>query len=643
MNEILWRPNAKRMESSEMYAFMQFLEQSFDLNLYHYQDLYDWSVNSPADFWAAFASFTEIQFDVPPDEVMVQSEDFLHTRWFTGAKLNYAAHLLEYWDDNIAIASYDESGFVEDLTFAELHQAVAKVQMAMVTAGIQKGDVVAGLMPNVPETIIAMIATTALGAIWTSCSLDFGAEGIIDRFAQVKPKMLFTTAGYTFKGKWIDCTAKIKETQAALTSLYQTIWLEIKPRQKLSDKENLWSEWIRPDAKIVTFESVDFDHPAFILYSSGTTGMPKCIVHGHGGTLIQHLKELRLHTNLKRDDRLMYVTTCGWMMWNWMASGLAVGATLVLFEGSPVYPNPKSLFRTIKKAEITVFGTSAKYLSMLQHASVKDSSNAFASVHTILSTGSPLMPETFSYIYQSIKQDICVSSIAGGTDIISCFALGCPVLPVRSGELQCRGLGMAVEIWNQNGTAIVGEQGELVCVKPFPSIPVKFWDDPGDKKYLAAYFEKFPNVWTHGDYAMLTDNGGLVIFGRSDAVLNPGGVRIGTAEIYRQVEAIPGILESLAIGQNIKDTQRIILFVILEKNQTLDQELIKKIKARLREQASPRHVPEEIIQVKDFPRTVNGKVSEIAVSRVMNGHSIDNAHALINPQVLKHFEALARD
>jgi acetoacetyl-CoA synthetase len=491
---------------------------------------------------------------------------------------------------------------------------------------VKKNDVVAALLPNVPEAIIFMLATTAMGAIWTSCSPDFGVPAILDRFSQVEPKALITAPGYLHKGKWIDCRDKNQTLISALPTLLQTHSID----QSLDQNQDK-----------VYFESLPFDHPGFILYSSGTTGKPKCIVHGQGGTLIQHMKELILHTDLKPGDRLLYLTTCGWMMWNWMASALGTGAAVVLFEGNPFFPQSDSLFSILSEAQVTVFGTSAKFLSTWQKAGVTSShSDAFKNIHTVLSTGSPLLPDTFKYVYTSLKEDLCLSSISGGTDIISCFALGCPLLPVYAGELQCRGLGMAVEVWNEEGESVIEEKGELVCIKAFPSMPLKFWNDPDGKKFHQAYFNRFEGVWTHGDYAMLKSNGGLVIFGRSDSVLNPGGVRIGTAEIYRQVETLPSVQESLAVGLDQDGNQVIILFVILAPGQTLSESLKDEIKLRLRQNASPRHVPAQIIEVKDFPRTVNGKVSEIAVTKIINHQPLDNLDALANPEVLDLFREL---
>lgn len=628
MNPTLWQPTPEAIVQTQMFAFMQQVSTRYGVNLYHYQDLYQWSIDHTDDFWAMMAEYAGLS----PlhghwcNDWVVSSHHRAHDiSQKSSGSFNYAQHLLKNQDNTLAVQAFDETGEQVRLTRRELYQRVATAQQALHAAGVQQGDVVAALLPNIPEAIIFMLATTAMGAIWTSCSPDFGVPGILDRFSQVAPRLLITAPGYTHKSRWIDCKEKNQHLQQALPSLLRTISIDE----------------VLPIATHVNFEPVSFDHPAFILYSSGTTGMPKCIVHGHGGTLIQHMKELMLHTDLRVGEKLLYLTTCGWMMWNWMVSALGVGACVVLYEGSPLYPHVDSLLKVLSQAKVHVFGTSAKFLSTWQKAGVRAmDTSALASVRTILSTGSPLMPDTFDYVYESLKQDVCLASIAGGTDIISCFALGCPMLPVYQGELQCRGLGMAVEIWDEEGRAVVEQQGELVCVKPFPSMPLKFWNDPDDKKYRQAYFSRFESVWTHGDYAMLKANGGLMIFGRSDAVLNPGGVRIGTAEIYRQVETLPAILESLAVGLERDGNQDILLFVILAPHHTLTESLVAEIKQKLRQNASPRHVPSQIIAVKDFPRTVNGKVSELAVTKILNDRPVDNVHALANPEVLEVFKEL---
>lgn len=638
MNRKLYEPSPAKIAEANITAYMQAINARFGLNLYHYPDLYQWSIDHLDDFWASLSDFCDVEFDEPATTILKATPEMLGSEWFVGAKVNYAKHALRFRDERVAIRAYDESGHTQTLTYAELYQAVAKAQHALRAAGLEAGDRVAAILPNIPETLIMMLAATAMGAIWSSCSPDFGEPAILDRFGQIQPKILVTVSGYRFKGRQIDCQAKIESVQKNLAMLTHTIWVPQGGAEALSNAQS-FEKACDNAATDVKFSTLDFNHPLFILYSSGTTGMPKCIVHGHGGTLLQHMKELKLHTDIKRDDSLLYLTTCGWMMWNWMASTLTLGATLVLFEGNPLYPENDRMIKLINEAGVSVFGTSAKFIAALASADVRvRDSDSLATLKAILSTGSPLSESSFAYVYESLKKDVQLSSISGGTDIISCFALGCPILPVYQNELQCRGLGMAVEVWNEKGEPVSNEEGELVCTKPFVSMPVCFWDDPKREKYRHAYFEKFQNVWTHGDYAMLTDNGGLLIFGRSDSVLNPGGVRIGTAEIYRVTDSLPEIQESLAVSQKIAHDERIILFVILKPEFTLTDELVTQIKAVLKAKASPRHVPAHIIPVSDFPRTHNGKLSEKAVSNVVNHLPISNAHALMNPDILNEIE-----
>lgn len=622
MNPVLWQPSAQQIKSAQITTFINQVNQNYKLELNDYEALYNWSVEKPEDFWESLAVFCEVKFHQAAETILQATQEILGSHWFEGATLNYAEHCLRHRGEHTAIEFHTEAGLQRSLSYEELYMSVAQCQAELKSLGVEAGDRVAAVLPNMPETIIAMLATTSLGAIWSSCSPDFGAQGIVERFSQIEPKVLFACADYLFKGKQIDCRDKIRAVEKSIPSIIKTIETPFKPN----------------NASTVEFTPVPFEHPGFILYSSGTTGKPKCIVHGHGGTLLQHLKELVLHTDLKREDKLMYVTTCGWMMWNWMASGLAVGATLVLYEGSPIYPKTNSLLGLVKDADVTVFGTSARYLQCLEQAAVKTS--ALPALRTILSTGSPLAPETFAYVYKNIKADLCLSSISGGTDIISCFALGCPILPVHAGELQCRGLGMAVAVFNAQGEPVIEQQGELVCTKPFPSMPICFWNDPDNKKYRQAYFSQFKNSWAHADYAMLTHCSGIMIFGRSDAVLNPGGIRIGTAEIYQPVESLPQIKESLAVGHRLNGDERVVLFVVLKPDCVLDETLKREIKAIIKAQASPRHVPAEIFQVNDLPRTVNGKLSELAVKHVIHGEPISNTYALQNPACLNEFKGL---
>ncbi|MDH3441482.1 MAG: acetoacetate--CoA ligase, partial [Gammaproteobacteria bacterium] len=506
--------------------------------------------------------------------------------------------------------------------------------------GIGKGDRVAGFLPNCPEAVIAMLATTSLGAIWSSCSPDFGINGVVDRFGQIQPKVLFAPNGYSYNGKTFDTRPIVDGVTERVPEIERVVivpFVDKLPTDTSLGSAVSWSEFAVA-ATTISFTAVEFDHPLYIMFSSGTTGVPKCIVHGHGGTLLQHMKEHVLHTDVRAGDRLFYFTTCGWMMWNWLVSGLAAGATLVLFDGSPFWKDGRILWEMAAREGVTIFGTGAKYISALEKAGVRPRDEfQLPELRTVLSTGSPLAPESFDFVYDAIGDDLQLASISGGTDILSCFALGNPVLPVRRGELQCRGLGMAVEIFNEAGKPVVGEHGELVCTRPFPSAPVGFWNDDDGSRYRAAYFERFPGVWAHGDFAELTDNGGIIIYGRSDAVLNPGGVRIGTAEIYRQVEKLDEVVESIAIGQNWQDDARVVLFVVLRDGIDLDQALQQRIRAVIRENTTPRHVPAKIIAVAEIPRTKSGKIVELAVRSVVHGEPVKNTEALANPDALTYF------
>jgi len=639
MSEPIWQPSPLQIKNAQISAFMQQVNKKYQLTLDAYAALYQWSIKYPADFWQTLTEFCNVHFSKPYHTVLKTGNRMIDARWFVGGELNFAEHLLTPNNDKIAIKSYDERGRRTSYTHAELYQAVAQCAAGLKNLRVKQGDVVAGILPNIPETIIAMLATTALGAIWTACSPDFGVEGVCDRFNQVRPKVLFVVDGYTFKGKTISCIATVKAVQTQLPELKHTIWVPFL-NDTLNDVDT-WQALLNNDAQTLSFTPVPFNHPLYILYSSGTTGVPKCIVHGAGGTLIQHLKELVLHTDLSAKDTLFYYTTCGWMMWHWMTSSLATGATLLLYEGAPLYPDAARLWEVMAKEKVTVFGTSAKYLSALDKVEFRPSPQQdLSALRTILSTGSPLLAEEYHYVYAHIKKDICLSSISGGTDIISCFALGCPILPVYPGELQCLGLGMSVAVYNEQGQAITQEKGELVCTAPFPSMPIYFWDDPNNARYLHSYFERFDNVWAHGDFAQTTTHGGLIIYGRSDAVLKPGGVRIGTAEIYRPTEKIPEVLESLAIGQPWQEDIRIILFVVLRPGFTLDDNVRHKIGAKIRQEASPRHVPDKIIQVRDLPRTLNGKLAELAVKQVVMGEKVENIQALANPECLSQFADL---
>jgi acetoacetyl-CoA synthetase len=606
----------------------------------NYESLYEWSCDDAPAFWEALCRFCDVRFDTAARTTLARPDNIRNAGWFEGARLNYAAHLLRHSGDQPALVFFGEDGGRREMSRDELRDSVAQVAAGLRHAGVEHGDRVGGFLPNCPEAIIAMLATTSVGAIWSSCSPDFGVNGVVDRFGQIEPKVLFVVNGYYYNGKTCDSRPTVEGIVDAVASIKRTVVIPFAadlPIERRLDNAVEWTDFCR-DGEPLSFTAVDFDHPLYIMYSSGTTGVPKCIVHGHGGTLLQHLKEHVLHTDIGVDDRLFYFTTCGWMMWNWLVSGLATGATLVLFDGSPFFNDGRILWQMAEAERVTVFGTSAKYISALEKAGVRPRDEfSLPELRAVLSTGSPLAPESFDYVYRAISTDLQLSSISGGTDILSCFALGNPVLPVRRGELQCRGLGMAVEIWNDEGQAVVGEHGELVCTQPFPSAPVGFWNDADGARYKAAYFERFEGVWAHGDFAELTTNGGLVIHGRSDAVLNPGGVRIGTAEIYRQVEKLDDVVESIAIGQNWNDDVRVVLFVMLRDGVRLDDDLQQRIRAVIRENTTPRHVPAKIVAVPEIPRTKSGKIVELAVRAVVHGEAVRNTEALANPGALAHF------
>ena len=569
-------------------------------------------------------------------------------RWFPDARLNYAENLLKSCDNrHFAISFRNEIGETRRLTYDELCRQVSQLAQALRNDGIKPGDRVAGVLPNLPETIIAMLATTSLGAIWSSCSPDFGIPGIVDRFNQIAPKILFVCDGNTFNGKAFNRLDQVEPLLKALPSVKKAVLIPFLHSEQIKTSKEviLWQDYLAdfPENQPIKFVPMAFNDPLFILYSSGTTGSPKCIVHSVGGTLIQHLKEHLLHVDIHPGDRLFYYTTCGWMMWNWLASGLASGAELVLYDGSPLYPKTDALFDLIDEFQINVFGVSAKYIDAIKKTGISPAhSHYLSSLNTILSTGSPLMPEGFDYVYDSIKSDVCLSSISGGSDIISCFVLGCPILPVRRGEIQCRGLGMDVDVYDENGQPLESEKGELVCKSPFPSMPIGFWNDSDGSQYHAAYFEKYPGVWWHGDYVELTESGGMIIYGRSDAVLNPGGIRIGTAEIYRQVELVDEVHESLVVGQDIGGDCRIILFVVLNKDVELTEQLKLKIKQQIKQNASAHHVPKEILQVTDVPRTKSGKIAELAVRNIIHGYPVKNRDALTNPDALEQYRLIRK-
>lgn len=646
MKQPLWTPSKERNQNANMTTFIKFINQKCGKEFVDYPELYDWSINNSADFWAAMWDFGEIKASRPYDNVVVDQNDMIGSRWFTGAKLNFAENLLRYRDDQVALVFKGEGQESLRITYAELYDRVARLAYSLREMGIAVGDRVAGFMPNMMETIIAMLATTSIGAIWSSCSPDFGIKGVLDRFGQIQPRVLFTANGYYYNGKAHDSLGRVAKILNEIPTVEKVVvvpYTESQPDINNLSNAVLFNDFLSEQNGLeIQFEQLPFDHPVYIMYSSGTTGIPKCIVHGAGGTLIQHLKELKLHADLKRSDTIFYFTTCGWMMWNWLVSSLALGATLLLYDGSPFYPNAEALFKMAQDEKVTIFGTSAKYLAAVEKEGVKPRETFdLSSLKAILSTGSPLSVESFAYVYRDIKENVCLSSISGGTDIISCFALGNPIGPVYPGELQCRGLGMKVQAFDYKGNSLINQKGELVCTASFPSMPIYFWNDEENIKFKKAYFNIFPNIWHHGDYIEITENGGVIIYGRSDATLNPGGVRIGTAEIYRQVESLEEIKDSLVVGQNWDNDVRVVLFVIMAEGINLDETLIKKIKTTIRENTTPRHVPAKIITVKDIPYTISGKKVELAVRNIIHNEPVENRDALANPQALDLYKDLA--
>jgi acetoacetyl-CoA synthetase len=654
----LWTPPPDRVAAASLTAFLASVRAAGRPTVRDYASLHRWSVEAPEEFWPAVWRFTDLIADEtkgsdPWDAVviglsrMAPPDPGRGPWWFPGARLNFAENLVRHTGDRPALIFWNESGRQRAVSFDELRALVTRVAAALHAHGIRPGDRVAGFLPNLPETVIAMLGAASLGAVWSSCSPDFGVDGVVDRLGQIAPRVLFCADGYRYAGRAIDCRERIAGIVERIPAIERVVvvpYLEDSPSIGAIPRAALWDDWIGPpNGAAPAFERFDFNHPLYILYSSGTTGLPKCMVHGAGGTLLQHRKEHALHVDLKQGDRLFYYTTCGWMMWNWLASGLATGATLVLYDGSPLVPTRDILWTLAERERVTVFGASAKYLALAEKVGLEPArSHDLKALRTIVSTGSPLAGHSYDWVYAQVKQDVHLCNISGGTEIISCFAIGNPLQPVRRGEMQGPGLGMAVDVFAQDGTPLRGAPGELVCTRPFPSMPVRFWNDADGSKYRMAYFERFPGVWRHGDWTEITPSGGLVIHGRSDATLNPGGVRIGTAEIYRQVEALPEVLECLAIGQKVRDQEdeRIVLFVRLKGARHLDGELKDAIRRRIRDHASPRHVPAVIVQVADIPRTISGKISELAVRAVVHGLAAPNRDALANPEALDLFRDL---
>jgi acetoacetyl-CoA synthetase len=640
----LWEPSAQRIKDSNMYRFMQGVNHSHGTAFTDYDGLYRWSVENIAAFWAEMWRFAGIKASKDYQTVIDEPTRMPGAHWFTGSRLNFAENLLRYRDDKTALIFRGEDTVRRSLTYQELFTATVKVAASLRHAGVVAGDRVVGFMPNMPESIIAMLAATSLGATWSSCSPDFGIKGVLDRFGQTRPKVLFTADGYFFKGKALDSLARISEIIKEIPSLEKIIVVPY--TRETPDLAGLpgaihYHDFCRNDAGDIEFAQLPFEHPLYIMYSSGTTGLPKCMVQSAGGVLLNQLKELLLHTDLKREDTIFYFTTCGWMMWNWLTTSLAVGATLVLYDGNPFHPGPDALWQMAQDEKITVFGTSAGYIAALKNAGVKPGKQFDLSpLRALLSTGSPLSKEDFHYIYREVKEDLQLASISGGSDLNGCFALGNPMGPVYEGELQCRGLGMKVFAYDENGSPVVGKQGELVCTASFPSMPIYFWDDPDGRKYQAAYFDGFPGGWTHGDFIEVTERGGLIIYGRSDATLNPGGVRIGTAEIYRIVEQLEEVEDSVVVGQNWQNDTRVILFVKMQPGYELTDELQQKLRQNIRKNGSPRHVPAKIIEVPDIPYTLNMKKVELAVQKTIHGREVKNKDALKNPESLDFFAGI---
>ena len=638
----LWEPSRERAAATQLARLATEAGRLAGRDLSRYAALWRWSVDEPEAFWRLMWKFGGVIGDGPGARALIDGAKMPGAKFFPDAKLNFARNLLRRKDDADAIVFRGEDKVKRRMTWRQLNAEVARLHHALKAAGVGRGDRVAAQLPNMPEAIIAMLATASLGAAWSSCSPDFGVQGVLDRFGQIEPKVLFGVDGYHYAGKTHDCLAKLREIRPKLPTLTKVVvvgYANATPDLSGIADAVRWDDFVADQPEDgIAFVDVPFDHPLYILFSSGTTGVPKCIVHGAGGTLLQHLKELKLHCDVRRDDRVFYFTTCSWMMWIWLVSALACEATVCLYDGSPFHPDGNVLWDFADAEGFTLFGTSAKYIDACAKGGIEPArTHRLTTVRAITSTGSPLVAESFDYVYARVKKDVHLASISGGTDIVSCFVLGVPTEPVWRGEIQGRGLGLAVDVFDESGKSAVGAKGELVCTKPFPSMPVGFWNDPDGKKYHAAYFERFPNVWTHGDWTEITPRGGVIIYGRSDAVLNPGGVRIGTAEIYRQVEQVPEVLEAIVIGQDWQQDVRVVLFVRLREGAKLDAALEKKIRDHIRKNTTPRHVPAKIVQVADIPRTKSGKIVELAVRNVVMGRPVKNVEALANPEALEHF------
>ncbi len=648
MTTPLWTPSTSQIENANITVFTAQVETRYGLKFSDYAALHRWSVEQREAFWDALWDYCSVISSHRGDVILEHGDQMPGARWYPQARLNFAENLLRRRDDSLALIFQGEDQVRRELSFAQIYDQVSCIAQTLVEAGVEPGDRVAAFMPNMPETIIAMLAATSLGATWSSCSPDFGVQGVVDRFGQIKPKVLFTADGYYYNGKQHDSLAKISDVIAAIPEIEHVVVVAyvsadpnvsviVKPSGPQVSRFDQCLE--KYTAKDIEFAQLPFNHPLYIMFSSGTTGAPKCIVHGAGGSLLKHLCEHRLHSDLKPGDRLFYFTTCGWMMWNWLVSGLASEATLVLYDGAPTYPDVNVLWDLADAEQVNIFGTSAKYIDVVKKSNLTPAlSHNLSSIRSILSTGSPLSPESFDFVYAGIKADVCLSSVIGGTDLLGCFGNGNPCLPVYRGEIQCIGLGMQVEAYNDQGQAVLEEQGELICSLAFPSMPVGFYNDPDGSRYHKAYFDSYPNIWCHGDWIEITSHGGMIVYGRSDATLNPGGVRIGTAEIYRQVEKMDEVTEALVIGQQWDSDVRVVLFVVLSGNLELDEALSIAIKKQIRANTTPRHVPAKVLQVADLPRTKSGKITELAVRDVVHGRQIKNNEALANPEVLKYFQ-----
>ncbi|NWF49193.1 MAG: acetoacetate--CoA ligase [Ignavibacteriaceae bacterium] len=651
MKTPIWIPSEERILNANLTAYIDFVNRRFSKKFTSYNELYNWSVDNIEDFWESIWEISGIVYS-QKYEYVLKTEDMLHSKWFQGAQLNFAENLLKHSSDKTALISVREDAQTIRISYKELRELVASFAMNLKKLGVKKGDRVAACISNIPEAVIAMLAAASLGALWSSASPDFGLQGLIDRIGQIEPKILIAVESYSYNGKNFNCIDKICQLKKSLPSIEKVILVSAFSDLRNFDSENTpdtsqvedsisFNEMLLDKDAKLNFVQLLFDHPLYIMFSSGTTGIPKCIVHGAGGTLLQHFKELWLHTDLTPNDTIAYYTTTGWMMWNWLISSLQIGATVFLFEGSPTYPHYDVMFEKIEEEKISIFGTSPKYLSLCQNVElVPGKMFNLSSLKTILSTGAPLSEENYEWVYQNVKSDLMLSSISGGTDIISCFMLGNPIGPVYRGEIQCRGLGMKVEAYDENENPVIEEKGELVCSKPFPSMPVFFWKDENNEKYKSTYFDFYPGKWRHGDYIKITETGGVIVYGRSDATLNPGGVRIGTAEIYRIVESLDEIADSIVVGQRWKNDIRVILYVVVKSGFTFNEDLVDKIKLAIRNSATSRHVPSKILPIKEVPHTINGKKVELAVTKIINGEPVTNLSALANPESLNQFYPL---